>query len=138
MLADSRISYIIIGVMSNTTIPNKLVLTCTITGKVVTWTNKAIIAKKIEQFGSLEAFVAQFKCKGAVPGSRRVTETREQRALSFGKARQPQEDLDDTNSYLEHVSIRYPYKIKGSDEDYFCTVVTSMRIKGVRPVEASN
>ena len=51
--------------MSNTTIPNKLLLTCRISGKQVTWTNKAIIAKKIEQFGSLEAFVAQFTCKGA-------------------------------------------------------------------------
>jgi hypothetical protein len=47
------------------TIPNKLVLTCTITGKTVTWTNKKIIQKKIEQYGSLEAFQAQFKCKGA-------------------------------------------------------------------------
>jgi hypothetical protein len=47
------------------TIPNKLVLTCTITGKKVTWTNKKIIQKKIEQYGSLDAFVAQFKCKGA-------------------------------------------------------------------------
>ena len=47
------------------TIPNKLVLTCTITGKKVTWTNKKIIQKKIEQFGSLDAFVAQFTAKGA-------------------------------------------------------------------------
>lgn len=46
-------------------IPNKLVLTCTKTGKVVTWTNKKIIAKKIEEFGSLEAFVNQFTCRGA-------------------------------------------------------------------------
>lgn len=51
--------------MSNTTIPNKLILTCTITGKQVTWTNKNIIAAKIAEFGSLEAFVAQFKCRGA-------------------------------------------------------------------------
>ena len=46
-------------------IPNKVILTCTITGKKVTWTNKKIIQKKIEQFGTLEAFQAQFKCKGA-------------------------------------------------------------------------
>ena len=46
-------------------VPNKIILTCTITGKKVTWTNKAIIAKKIQQYGSLEAFQAQFKCKGA-------------------------------------------------------------------------
>ena len=45
--------------------PNKVVLTCTVSGKTVTWTNKKIIQKKIDQFGSLEAFVSQFKCKGA-------------------------------------------------------------------------
>ena len=31
----------------------------------MTWTNKKIIQKKIEQFGSLEAFQAQFTAKGA-------------------------------------------------------------------------
>ncbi len=46
-------------------VPNKIILTCTITGKTVTWTNKKIIQKKIEQYGSLEAFQAQFTCKGA-------------------------------------------------------------------------
>lgn len=51
--------------MSTDTIPSKLILTCTVTGKQVTWTNKTIIAAKIAQHGSLEAFVAQFKCKGA-------------------------------------------------------------------------
>lgn len=49
-----------------TTAPSKVILTCTVSGKTVTWTNKKIIQKKIDQFGSLEAFVAQFKCKGAV------------------------------------------------------------------------
>ena len=47
------------------TIPSKLELTCTITGKKVTWTNKSIIAKKIAEFGTLEAFIAQFTCRGA-------------------------------------------------------------------------
>ena len=51
-------------------VPNKIILTCTVTGKKVTWTNKAIIAKKIQQYGSLEAFQAQFKCKGAVKKDR--------------------------------------------------------------------
>ena len=46
-------------------VPNKLVLTCTVSGKTVTWTNKKIIAQKIQQYGSLEAFQAQFKCEGA-------------------------------------------------------------------------
>ena len=45
--------------------PNKVVLTCTVTGKTVTWTNKTIIQKKIDQYGSLETFMSQFKCKGA-------------------------------------------------------------------------
>lgn len=45
--------------------PNKVVLTCNVTGKSVTWTNRSIIQKKIDQFGSLEAFSAQFTCKGA-------------------------------------------------------------------------
>jgi hypothetical protein len=46
--------------------PNKVVLTCIVSGKTVTWTNRSIIQKKIDQFGSLEAFQAQFTCKGAV------------------------------------------------------------------------
>jgi len=46
-------------------VPNKIILTCTITGKTVTWTNKKIIQKKIEQYGSLEAFQAQYTAKGA-------------------------------------------------------------------------
>jgi len=45
--------------------PNKVTLTCTITGKTVTWTNRSIIQKKIDQFGSLEAFQAQYTAKGA-------------------------------------------------------------------------
>ena len=45
--------------------PNKVILTCTVSGKSVTWTNRSIIQKKIDQFGSLEAFSAQFTCKGA-------------------------------------------------------------------------
>ena len=48
-----------------TTAPSKVTLTCTLTGKTVVWTNKAILQKKIDQFGSLEAFQAQFKCRGA-------------------------------------------------------------------------
>ena len=45
--------------------PNKVILTCTLTGKTVTWTNRSIIQKKIDQFGSLEAFQAQYTSKGA-------------------------------------------------------------------------
>jgi hypothetical protein len=45
--------------------PKKLLLTCTLTGKVATWTNQKIIQAKIDQFGSLEAFTAQYQSKGA-------------------------------------------------------------------------
>jgi hypothetical protein len=45
--------------------PNKITLTCNVTGKVVTWTNKHIIAKKIQQHGSLEAFQAAYVSKGS-------------------------------------------------------------------------
>ncbi len=46
-------------------IPNKLELTCTVTGKKSIWTNKKIIAAKIAEFGTLEAFVNQYTCRGA-------------------------------------------------------------------------
>ena len=52
--------------------PNKVVLTCIISGKTVTWTNKKIIQKKIDQFGSLETFMAQFTCKGAKKKEKKV------------------------------------------------------------------
>ena len=45
--------------------PNKITLTCTITGKTTTWTNKKIIQAKIDKHGSLEAFMAQYTAKGA-------------------------------------------------------------------------
>lgn len=64
--------------------PGKLVLTCTLTGKVVTWTNKKIIQKKIDEFGSLEAFVNQFTCRGAgkVPTAAGKVTPRAPKALS--------------------------------------------------------
>ena len=45
--------------------PNKITLTCSVSGKTVVWTNKKIIQAKIDQFGSLEAFMAQYQSKGA-------------------------------------------------------------------------
>ena len=45
--------------------PSSVTLTCNISGKVVTWTNKTIIAKKIEQYGSLEAFASQYVSREA-------------------------------------------------------------------------
>lgn len=45
--------------------PNKITLTCTISGKTVVWTNRKIIQAKIDKHGSLEAFMAQYTSKGA-------------------------------------------------------------------------
>lgn len=125
-----------------TVAPKKLELTCTVTGKQTTWTNQKIIQAKIDQFGSLEAFVAQYKSKGASSNSKlKPRETREERAASFGKGRTaaPQGELDDSNSYLEvKVALRTPYKIKGSDETYYSTVTESKRVAGPRPTEATS
>ena len=45
--------------------PKKITLTCTVTGKQTIWTNQQIIQKKIDEFGSLEAFMAQYVSRGA-------------------------------------------------------------------------
>jgi len=42
-----------------------ITLTCTVTGKQTVWTNQSIIDAKIKQYGSLEAFRAQYVSKGA-------------------------------------------------------------------------
>ena len=42
-----------------------ITLTCTVTGKQVTWTNKAIIDQKIKQYGSLDNFKANYVCREA-------------------------------------------------------------------------
>lgn len=124
-----------------TVAPKKLELTCTVTGKQTTWTNQKIIQAKIDQFGSLEAFVAQYKSKGASSNSKlKPRETREERAASFGTRKgAAQVELDDSNSYLEvKVALRTPYKIKGSDETYYSTVTESKRVAGTRPTEATS
>ena len=73
-------------------IPNKLILTCNVTGKVVTWTNKTIIAAKIAKHGSLEAFLSAYVSKGAGKIStdtnmdqrtKRKSETKAEAAHSF-------------------------------------------------------
>jgi hypothetical protein len=67
-------------------IPNKLILTCNITGKQVTWTNKTIIASKIAKHGSLEAFLSSYVSKGAGKVStnmKKVKQTKEQSVESF-------------------------------------------------------
>lgn len=71
--------------------PSKLELTCTVTGKKTVWLNKAIIQKKIDEFGSLEAFVAQYVSKGArkptSSSADKKVESREERAATFGKSK---------------------------------------------------
>jgi flagellar hook assembly protein FlgD len=66
--------------------PSSVTLTCNISGKVVTWTNKTIIAKKIEQYGSLEAFASQYVSKGVKNQTNKIVkkkETKEQSVESF-------------------------------------------------------
>lgn len=120
-----------------TVAPKKVELTCIKTGKKTVWTNQKIIQAKIDQFGSLEAFVAQYKCKAAGSNSKlKPRETREERAQSFGKARtaSPQVELDDTNSHLVHTHRKYPYKMKGNEEEtYYCTVSETKRVPGPAP-----
>lgn len=119
-----------------TVAPKKLELTCTVTGKKTIWTNQKIIQAKIDLFGSLEAFLAQYKCKGATSNSKlKPRETREERAASFGKPKGAEHvELDDTNSHLVHTHRKFPYKMKGSDEDYYCTVSETKRVAGPAPV----
>lgn len=122
-----------------TVAPKKIELTCTVTGKKTIWTNQKIIQAKIDQFGSLEAFEAQYKCKGASSNSKlKPRETREERAASFGKPKgAAQVDLDDSNSHLEVTEVlRTPYKMKGSDETYYSTVTQSKRMPGLVPTAA--
>ena len=72
--------------MSN--IPNKLILTCNVTGKQVVWANKTIIASKIAKHGSIEAFLASYVSKGANNMDKRTKkkgETREEAAQSFNQ-----------------------------------------------------
>lgn len=45
--------------------PNKVILTCNVTGKTVTWTNKKIIQQKIDKYGSLETFMSKYTSKGS-------------------------------------------------------------------------
>jgi len=40
--------------------PNKVILTCKVTGKSVTWLNRSLIQKAIDKHGSLEQFQANF------------------------------------------------------------------------------
>lgn len=98
-------------------VPNKLILTCTVTGKTVTWTNKKIIQKKIEQYGSLEAFQAQFKCKGANKKDKPKPIKMLKPILEQGVALGKMSSKEYQEAYTQKV-LTYPDGVN-------CTVVTS-------------
>ena len=62
--------------------PSSVTLTCNISGKVVTWTNKTIIAKKIEQYGSLEAFASHYVSKGVKNQNNKIVKTKQTKQQS--------------------------------------------------------
>lgn len=62
--------------------PSSVTLICNISGKVVTWTNKTIIAKKIEQYGSLEAFASQYVSKGVKNQTNKIVKTKQTKQQS--------------------------------------------------------
>ena len=95
--------------------PNKVVLTCTVTGKTVTWTNKTIIQKKIDQYGSLETFMSQFKCKGANKKKVQKVGVTLKPVLEEG-VKMGQMSSEDYNT--KYVTKRYEYK-----DGVSCTVV---------------
>ena len=69
--------------------PNKITLTCTITGKQTTWLNRALIQKAIDKHGSLEAFMAQYVSRGAkkkdVPVKAKVIKPILEQGIALGK-----------------------------------------------------
>jgi hypothetical protein len=105
--------------------PNKVVLTCNVTGKTVTWTNKKIIQQKIDKYGSLETFMSKYTSKGSKKKNKteKVGVTLKpilQEGVKMGKM-SPEEYT------TKYVQKRYEYKDGTS-----CTVVVP------EPVVASN
>lgn len=87
--------------------PKKLILTCTVTGKTVTWTNQKIIQGKIDKFGSLEAFTAQYVSKGAnksepKPKAQLIRSVCEQ-GIKLGK-------MSSEEYHTQYVTRHYPNK----------------------------
>lgn len=90
--------------MPTTIAPNKVVLTCTVTGKQVTWTNRKIIQAKIDKFGSLEAFQAQYKGKGAGHGEKSERPSRTESPVAEVSTEMGKSNDNETNGMVrEHV-----------------------------------
>lgn len=121
----------------NNNIPNKLILTCNISGRVCTWTNKTIIQKHINKHGSLEAFLSSYVSKGAGKVStnmdKKKSETKEQAAASFNtKAKIVKPILEQgiklgkmtEEDYKRFHNVRVQKLQDGSE----CTIVTSEQV----------
>ena len=121
----------------NNNIPNKLILTCNISGRVCTWTNKTIIQKHINKHGSLEAFLSSYVSKGAGKVStnmdKKKSETKEQAAASFNtKAKIVKPILEQgiklgkmtEDDYKRFHNVRVQKLQDGSE----CTIVTSEQV----------
>ena len=94
--------------------PNKVVLTCNVSGKTVTWTNKKIIQQKIDKYGSLETFMAKYTAKGAVKKAKKVGNVLKPvlvEGVAMGK-------MSSEEYHTKYVQKRYEYKDGTS-----CTVV---------------
>ena len=94
--------------------PNKVVLTCNVSGKTVTWTNKKIIQQKIDKYGSLETFMSKYTAKGAKKKIEKVGVTLKpvlEEGVKMGKM-SPEEYT------TKYVTKRYEYK-----DGVSCTVV---------------
>jgi hypothetical protein len=94
--------------------PNKVVLTCNVSGKTVTWTNKKIIQQKIDKYGSLETFMSKYTAKGAVKKAKKVGNVLKP-VLVEGVAMGKMSPEEYTTKYVQK---RYEYKDGTS-----CTVV---------------
>jgi hypothetical protein len=113
-------------------IPNSVVLVCNISGKTVTWTNKKIIAKKIEQYGSLEAFASQYVSKGVKKDTDKIMkpkQTKEQSVESFklpgGKIVRPILEQGIKLGKMTEADYKRVSRIQKLSDGSECTIVTS-------------
>lgn len=112
--------------------PSSVTLTCNISGKVVTWTNKTIIAKKIEQYGSLEAFASQYVSKGVKNQTNKIVktkQTKEQSVESFklpgGKIVRPILEQGVKLGKMTEADYKRVSRIQKLSDGSECTIVTS-------------
>lgn len=112
--------------------PSSVTLTCNISGKVVTWTNKTIIAKKIEQYGSLEAFASQYVSKGVKNQTNKIVktkQTKEQSVESFklpgGKIVRPILEQGVKLGKMTEADYKRVSRIQKLSDGSECTIVTN-------------